>query len=134
MRLLLRKILVILVLMLPLLASTDCKKQKKCGCGKDVLFSLTDEPCYVYFNTEGTLMSLQVMNDVYSSYTFCNPVEMFPSVKDFKSGDELMVSGNVYWDCNYVWQQSNYNYNTSLYKQYNIQVTKIYLDMYGKKK
>ena len=133
MRFLLRKILVVLVIMLPLFSSTDCKKQKKCGCGKDVLFTLTDEPSNVYFNPEGTIMSLQTVGDAYSTYTFCNPGEMFPSVKDFKNGQELMVSGNVYWDCNYVWQQSNYNYNVSLYKQYNIYVTKVYLDMYGKK-
>jgi len=130
---LIRKLLILLILAVPLVISTDCKKQKKCGCGKDVLFTLTDEPCNVYFNETGTVMTLQTVNDLYSTYTFCNPVEMFPSVKDFKSGDELMVSGYAYWDCNYVWQQSNYNYNVSLYKQYNIQVTKIYLDLYGKK-
>jgi hypothetical protein len=130
---LLRKILVILIIVLPAISYSGCKKQKKCGCGKDVLFSFTNEPCYVYFNETGTIITLQTVNDMYSQYTFCNPVEIFPKLEKYKSGDQLMVSGNVYWDCNYVWQSSNQSYQTSMYKVYNIAVTNVYLDMYGKK-
>jgi len=130
---LIRRIAVILIIILPVFTNTDCKKQKKCGCGKDVLFSITKEPCTVYFNETGTSMTLQRVGDPYSNFTFCNPVEVFPKVANFKSGDELMVSGHVYWDCSYVWQSSNQSYQTSLYKVYNIQVTDIFLDLYGKK-
>ena len=52
-------------------------------------------------------------------------------LENFKYGDELMVSGNVYWDCNYVMQASSNPYS-SLYQYYNIYVTDIYMDMYGK--
>jgi hypothetical protein len=130
---LIRKLFVVLIIMLPAFTNTDCKKQKKCGCGKDVLFSFTNRLCSVYYNDTGTIIYLQTVGDPYSNYTFCNPVEMYPEVKKYRSGDELMVSGNVYWDCNYVWQSSNQSYQTSMYKVYNIQVTKVYLDMYGKK-
>jgi hypothetical protein len=130
---LVRKIFVILIIILPVFSFSDCKKQKKCGCGKDVLFTFTDEPCNVYFNDTGTIIYLQTIGDPYSTYSFCNPVEMYPELKNYQSGEELMVSGNAYWDCNYVWQSSNQSYQTSLYKVYNIQVTKVYLDMYGKK-
>ncbi len=128
-----RKIFIILLAGIPVLTFTDCKKQDKCGCGKDVLFSFTNSPCTVYYNDTGTIIYLQTSGDPYSTYSFCNPVEMYPKIKGYKSGEELLVSGNVYWDCNYVWQSSNNSYQTSLYKQYNIQVTDAYLDMYGKK-
>ena len=122
-----------MIILLPAFSYTGCKKQKKCGCGKDVLYTLTNQSAYVYFSETGGIMTLQTVGDPYSTYSFCNPDEMFPKVKNFKSGDELVVSGHVYWDCNYVWQSSNQSYQTSLYKQYNIQVTDIFLDLYGKK-
>ena len=130
---LVRKIFIILLIAIPAFTFTDCKKQKKCGCGKDVLFSLTESPCNVFYNETGTIIYLQAVGDPYSTYSFCNPVEMYPKIKDYTSGEELLVSGHVYWDCNYVWQSSNNSYQTSMYKQYNIQVTDAYLDMYGKK-
>ena len=128
-----RKIFIILLVAIPAFTLTDCKKQKKCGCGKDVLFSFTDSPCNVYYNESGTIIYLMTVGDPYSTYSFCNPEEMYPKIKEYTSGEELLVSGHVYWDCNYVWQSSNQSYQTSLYKQYNIQVTNAYLDMYGKK-
>ncbi|HBQ82269.1 MAG TPA: hypothetical protein DD745_05250, partial [Bacteroidales bacterium] len=54
-------------------------------------------------------------------------------VKTYQSGDELLVSGHVYWECNYVYQSSNNSYQTSMYKVYNILATNVFLDMYGKK-
>lgn len=128
-----RRLVVLLIIILPVFASTDCKKQPKCGCGKDVLYSFADRPCTVVFNETGTYMELQTAGDPYSRYTFCNPVEIFPKIQKYKSGIELVVSGHVYWDCSYIWQSSNQSYQTSLYKVYNIQITDIYLDLYGKK-
>jgi predicted small secreted protein len=130
---LIRKIAVILIIVLPAFSYTGCKKQKKCGCGKDVLFSFTNQPCNVYYSESGSVIYLQTVGDPYSTYSFCNPAEMYPKIKDYQSGEELLVSGHVYWDCNYVWQSSNQSYQTSMYKVYNIQVTDAYLDMYGKK-
>ena len=111
--------------------STDCKKQVKCGCGKDVLFTLTNASANVYFNETGTNIYFQLLGDMYSTYYFCNPSEMFPNLADAKSGDILQVSGHAYWDCNYVYQSSNSPYK-SAYKVYNVQVTELTLDLYGK--
>jgi len=131
MKRLLRKLLVIVVLFVPLFTNTDCKKQKKCGCGKDILFELK-RPSYVFFNDENLIITMQTIDDFYSYYTFCNSSEIMPDLKNFKSGDELMVSGNVYWDCNYVMQASSGSYQAYSYRSYVIHVTDIYMDMYGK--
>lgn len=128
----LRKILVALIIIAPVITSTDCKKQAKCGCGKDVLFTLTNSSAYIFFNETGTSISFQSLGDQFSTYYFCNPGEMFPNLKDSKSGDILQISGYVYWDCNYVQQASNSSY-TSMYKIYNVQVTDLTVDLYGKK-
>jgi hypothetical protein len=127
-----RKILVILIFALPVISYSGCKKQAKCGCGKDVLFTLTNERAHVYFSTEGASVSFQTLNDPYSTYNFCNPTEMFANLKDSKTGDELLVSGHAYWDCNYLYQAGNSSY-TSMYKIYQVQGTDMHVDMYGKK-
>lgn len=127
-----RKILVVLIIIAPAFYYTGCKKQPKCGCGKDILFTLNNASVNVYFNATGTIMSFQTLGDLYSTYDFCNPSEMFPKLADAKSGDVLLVSGSVYWDCTYVYQSSNSSY-VNPYKKYNVQVTDLSLDLYGKK-
>ena len=129
----LRKLLVMLIIMAPVVSYTGCKKQAKCGCGKDVLFTLTNTSAHVFFNETGTTISFSALNDPYSTYNFCNPKEMFPKMPDFKSGDELLVSGHVYWNCSYLNQASNSSYQNSYYKIYDVQVTDVYMDLYGKK-
>jgi len=127
----LRRILVALIIITPIFSYTGCKKQAKCGCGKDVLNTLTKEPAYIYWDT-GATISFQTVLDSYSSYTFCNPTEMFPNLANAKSGDILLVSGHVYYDCNYVYQSSNSSYQTP--PRYYVQVTGLTLDLYGNKK
>jgi hypothetical protein len=126
------KFFVATLILVTAITSADCKKQTKCGCGKDVLFTLTGTSANVYFNENGTNIYFQPLGDMYSTYYFCNPSEMFPNLADAKSGDILQVSGDVFWDCNYVYQSSNSSY-TSMYKVYNVQVTDLTLDFYGKK-
>jgi hypothetical protein len=127
----LRKILVILIILAPAVSYSGCKKQAKCGCGKDVLFTLTNQPAHVYWET-GSTITFRTLSDPYSTYNFCNPSEMFPKMSEYKSGDELLVSGHAYWDCSYLSQSSNSSYQ-SYYKIYQIQVTNIYMDQFGKK-
>jgi hypothetical protein len=126
----LRKILVVLIITAPLVSYTECKKQAKCGCGKDVLFVLTNSVAHVYWTT-GSVVWFQTSADPYSYYYFCNPTEMSGSLKNYKSGDELLVSGSVYWECNYLYQAGNSSYS-SYTKTYNIQVTDVHMDLYGK--
>lgn len=128
----LRKILVALMILTPVISYTGCKKQAKCGCGNDVINTLAGVSAYVIFNTDGTTIYFQTVGDSYSVYYFCNPSEMFPNLKDAKSGDILLISGKVYWDCNYVYQSSNSSYGSQ--PVYQVQVTSLSLDLYGKGK
>jgi hypothetical protein len=127
-----RKIFVVLIIITPVFSYSGCKKQARCGCGKDVLFTLTNVEAYVYYNETGTSITFRTTNDPYSTYNFCNPGEMFPKLTDYKSGDVLQVSGSVFWECNYLYQSSNYSYGT-YYKVYMVQVTDVTVDLYGKK-
>lgn len=128
----LRRIIVALIIIAPIFSYTGCKKQAKCGCGKDVLVTLTNRSARIFWNTSASI-SFQIDGESYSTYTFCNPTEMFPNLANAKSGDILLVSGHVYWDCNYVYQSSNSSYQNP-YKVYNVQVTGLILDLYGKNK
>jgi hypothetical protein len=131
MRTTIRKIFVVLIILAPLVSYSGCKKQVKCGCGKDELFTLTNTLATVYWQTSGSI-TMQPLNNPYDTYHFCNPGEMFPKMTDYKSGDVLQVSGIVYWDCTYIQQQQNTQYQ-SYYKVYQIQVTDVTVDLYGKK-
>jgi len=137
MKRLLRKVLVIVVLFIPLVINTDCKKQKRCGCvNKDTLFSFEGSICNVYFydESENSTITLMRMNDYYSTYTLCNPDEIRPMLENVKYGDEMVVYGDVYWDCNYVMQASSGSYSAYSYQAYSVYVTDIKVDMYGKNK
>ena len=127
-----RRIIVALIIITPIFSYSGCRKQSKCGCGKDVLVTLTSTPAYIYWNTPASI-SFQIVGDAYSTYTLCNPTEMVPNLTDAKSGDILLVAGHVYWDCNFVYQSSNSSYQ-SPYKVYNVEVTSLILDLYGKGK
>jgi hypothetical protein len=127
-----RKILVAFIILAPAISYSGCKKQAKCGCDGDVLFTLDLVESTVYYNESGTSITFTTLSDPYSTYNFCNPGEMFPKLKDYKSGDVLLVSGHAYWECNYLYQSSNYSYQT-YYKVYMIQVTDVTVDLYGKK-
>lgn len=126
----LRKLLVILIITLPVLASTDCKKQPKCGCDGDAIFTLDKVKAQVIWENEEFIW-FRRDGDLYSTYYFCNPGEMFSKLSDSKSGDILVVSGDVFWECSYLYQQSNYSYGT-YYKVYQVKVTDVYADLYGK--
>jgi hypothetical protein len=128
----LRRIVVALIIIAPVFSYTGCKKQAKCGCGKDVLQTLAGTSAHIYW-TDGATISAMLVGDAYSTYIFCNPTEMFPKLSESKTGDVLQISGHVYWDCNFVYQTSNSAYQ-SIYKTYDIQVTDLVLNLYGKDK
>jgi hypothetical protein len=129
---LIRRLLVVLIIFSPVFSYTGCKKQARCGCDGDILFTLTSTQVIIDFNSTGTTITCTPLTDQYSSYNFCNPAEMFPKLADSKPGDILEVSGHAYWECNYLYQSSNYSYQT-YYKVYMIQVTDVVANPYGKK-
>lgn len=126
-----KKILVVLILILPVFVNTDCKKQAKCGCDGDVLFSLTESQARVYYNDTGTSITFTLLSNPYDTYNFCNPGEMFPYLSETKSGDIVLISGHAYWECNYLYQSSNSSYS-QYYKIYMMQVTEVKSNLYGK--
>ena len=128
-----KKILVVLIVLIPVFFNVDCKKQAKCGCDGDVLFALSLEPATVIFNDTGSSIYFSTLSNPYDIYFFCNPGEMFPKLVDSKSGDILLVSGNVFWDCNYLMQSSNSQYGGYSQRQYQVMVTDVTTNLYGKK-
>lgn len=127
----LRKILVALVVLIPIVSFHSCKKQEKCGCDGDVLFTITSQLMYrseIYVTGEGSTMKFM---DGYDTYDFCNPVEMYPLYSNISPTDQILLSGDVFWDCNYVSQTSQSSYY-SYYKYYNIKVTELKSYLYGK--
>lgn len=126
-----RKIFVVLIIIIPVFTNTDCKKQAKCGCDGDVLFTLAKEQAKIFFTEDGATITFQLLSRPYDSFYFCNPGEMYPRLGDAKSGDILLVSGSAFWDCNYAQQSSNSSYS-QMYRVYNCQVTEVYSDLYGK--
>ncbi len=128
----LRKILVLIIIVVPAVIDLGCKKQAKCGCDGDMLFELDRESATVYF-TESSATFTPAGNP-YATYSFCNPREMYPKLMEYNSGDVLLVSGKVYWNCNYLYSTSSYGYSYQyLYKYYDILVTDVTTDLYGKK-
>jgi hypothetical protein len=129
-----RKLIVAFIVIAAVFSTADCKKQPKCGCKGDILFSMTEQQAIVYFNQDGTTIYFSIPGDPYSTYNFCNPEEMFPSMSDSKSGDMLLVTGDAFWNCNYAYQSSNSSYYSNYYKIYDVHVTRVHADLYGKKK
>jgi hypothetical protein len=138
-----RKLIVILVMVLPVVSYSGCRKQPKCGCDGDVLFSITGQTfdhSSVVYNADGTNAYFIVysgMGAYYDTYYFCNPSEMFPTFSSISSDEQVKITGDVFWDCSYVTSASNSgsssSYYYSYYKVYNIKVTKIESSLYGKK-
>jgi hypothetical protein len=138
MRYKIRKLLVVLIILLPAISYTGCKKQAKCGCDGDILYSITDQifdHSAIYYNATGTTAYFQVSSGYYAdTYYFCNPSDMFATYNSIGSDDQVKLSGDLYWDCNYVSQAGNSgSYQSSYYKVYNIKVTKLESSLYGKK-
>lgn len=127
-----RKIFVVLIIILPFVSWSGCKKQAKCGCGKDVLFtrdSLLINRSSIIYSEGGATAYFQ---DGYSTYYFCNPGEMYPVFNELSSENQLYLSGEVFWECNYLMNSSS-SYYYQYYKVYNIQVTAMVPNVYGKK-
>ena len=126
----LRKLTIILVIIMPLFAYQSCKKQAKCGCGKDEIFELVDAPVMVQFNETSTTVVFYPVVSSGSTYYFCNPGKWIDTLKTLNTEQYLLVSGKVYYECNYLYNSSNYYYQIP--PVYQVDVTSILEDNYGK--
>ena len=127
----LQKSIIVLIIIAPLIADLGCKKQPKCGCGKDVIFELTDGAANVYFSESSRTAYFYSATSSGSTYYFCNPGNWLDILKKFTSGQELLVSGKVYYECNYLMNAGNYGYYVP--PVYQVDVTGIKENNYGKK-
>jgi len=132
-----RKIVVALIFILPVFSWSGCKKQVKCGCDGDVIRTMTSElmdRSKITYSSDGTSAYFTVTSGYgYDTYYFCNPGEMFQQYKDLEGEDQIILSGDIFWECTYMMNSSNYNYYTYYYKMYNINVTEMKSYLYGKK-
>ena len=87
----------------------------------------------ILYSANGESASFLIYNGIYyDTYIFCNPEEMFPTYTDLAGEKQVLISGDVFWDCTYMMSASN-SYYYSYYKVYNIQITKMKSYLYGKK-
>ena len=128
-----RILLVVLVIAVPLLLDMGCKKQPKCGCSGDMLYTLDSilvTRSSISYTSDGASAYLYSGYDV---YYFCNANEFYEIYSDLSSEDQIFLSGEVYWNCNYVMSSSGsysyYNY----YKYYDVRITSMVPNNYGKK-
>lgn len=128
-----RKSVVVLIILIPVLVDPGCKKQPRCGCGKDVIQTLVKEPVNVYFNIEDKTVKFVPLINLSATYFLCNPSDWIDFLSEFKSPVLLLVSGKAYWECNYLYSSSNYAYYQPMYRVYQIDVTEMEEDLYGKK-
>jgi hypothetical protein len=131
-----RKIIIASVIILPVFSFDSCKKQPKCGCNGDVLFSINDEIMdysSITYDSNGASASFSIYNGIsYDYYHFCNPNEMYEKYVSLSNQSQIKISGDIFWDCTYMMNSSNSSYY-SYYKIYNIKVTDIKSSLYGKK-
>ena len=128
----LRKLTVIVIMLAPIVAYQGCKKQAKCGCGKDVIFELTNKQVIVqYSETSMTAVFYPVFNTNGATYYFCNPGAWIDSLKKLNTNNYLLLSGKAYYECNYLMNSGNYPYQMP--PVYQVDVTSIMEDNYGKK-
>ena len=99
-----------------------------------MLFELQFEEARVYFNNEFTNVQFSTtLTPIQHTISAIRRDEEIFS--ESESGDVLPGIGKVYWNCNYIYNQSNYSYGysySSLYKVYDIEVTSVSTNLYGK--
>jgi hypothetical protein len=126
-----RKSLIFLIIIAPLILDMGCKKQKRCGCGKDVIFEITDGPASVSYIESSKTAYFYASNSVGSIYYFCNPGKWIDFLKTYPQGQTLLVTGKVYYECQYLMNSGNYGYYIP--PTYQVDVTGLKEDNYSKK-
>ncbi len=113
--------------------SGGCKKQPKCGCDGDALDTLELAYSHVYITYDVDTKSARFTPiwDSYSVYYFCNPSEWMSELTKFEQGEEILVAGPYFYECNYLMSASNSPYYSYM-KIYQIDVTQVAAYEYGK--
>ena len=130
------KFLGVIIIMLPFVSYLGCKKQPKCGCNGDKLDYYSFDSALVNYSqiiytVDST--SAYFQPDMYTTYYFCNPVEMYKTYKELEGAGQILLSGEAFWECSFLMNSgssSSYYYN--YYKIFNLRVTGMVSDLYGK--
>ncbi|MCJ7819945.1 MAG: hypothetical protein MUP53_01980 [Bacteroidales bacterium] len=123
--------ILISLVIIPFAINAGCKKQPKCGCDGDALDSLAQSHVLVYYDAEKKSAQCTGVNDPYSIFYFCNPSAVMGELTKYEQGGEVLLSGSFFYECNYLMSSSN-SYYPSLYRIYQIEVTAVEPDLYGK--
>jgi YHS domain-containing protein len=127
----LRKSIIILIILTPLITDQGCKKQPKCGCGKDVIFTLTDAQVLVQYTESSKTAVFYPTVNTGETYYFCNPGKWIDTLKTMNTQQYVLLSGKAYYDCTYLMNSGSYGYYVP--PVYQVDVTSIKEDNYGKK-
>jgi YHS domain-containing protein len=125
------KLVIILIILVPLFTYQGCKKQPKCGCGKDVIFTLDSTQVLVQYDEKSKSAMFYPLASTGATYYFCNPGKWIDSLKKMDTQQYVLLSGKAYYECNYLYNSSNYYYQIP--PVYQVDVTLIMEDNYGKK-
>ncbi|MGQ9620074.1 MAG: hypothetical protein ACUVTX_03710 [Bacteroidales bacterium] len=125
------KVILPVIFFVPFFFNTECKKQPRCGCGTDIIFVLNDEPVNLQYNENANSIVFSSVYNPYGTYYFCNPSKWMDSIKKLNTKEYLLISGDVYYECNYLYQSGNYYYQ--LPPVYQVIVKSVREDNYGKK-
>lgn len=120
-----------LLLIAGVISMATCKKQEKCGCDGDALDSLQQGHVYISYNAETKSAQFRPLWSNYDIYYFCNPSAFMEKLKTFEQGAEILVSGEYFYECNYLMNAGNGG-SYSMYRIYQIQVTDVAAYDYGK--
>jgi hypothetical protein len=120
-----------LVLISGLVLAGGCRKQPKCGCDGDALDTLVNAHVYIVYDADTKTARFSSIYDSFSTYYFCNPSEWMSELTKFSQGEEILISGPFFYECNYLMSSSN-SYYYSYYKVYQVQVTNVAAYEYGK--
>lgn len=121
-----------LLLIAGVISLAGCKKQPKCGCDGDALDSLAQDHVNIVYDADSKSAQFTPLGNPYYIYYFCNPTEFMGELTKFKQGDEILVSGEYYYECNYLMNSSSSSYYYSMYRIYQIKVTDVAPYDYGK--
>jgi hypothetical protein len=120
-----------LLLFAGVISMAGCKKQPKCGCDGDALDTLKQAHVYISYNAETKSAQFRPLWSNYDIYYFCNPSAFMDKLKTFEQGAEILVSGEYFYECNYLMNAGNGG-SYSMYRIYQIQVTDVAAYDYGK--
>ncbi|MFN8241038.1 MAG: hypothetical protein U0X39_09835 [Bacteroidales bacterium] len=95
-----------------------------------MISELTDAQVMVSFSEATNTAIFYPVISTGATYYFCNPGDWLDSLKKLNTNDYLLVSGKVYYECNYLYNNSNYYYQ--LPPVYQVEVSGIKEDNYGK--